>query len=163
MNNCYPNSSVDFTTPQPFTLKPNATTGNFVHVEVFATNTPGIVKLSFTYYVENNETDYVGYNATFDTTPVGVAEDNNTATQLINIYPNPANNFLNIDLSKYLNHNSGTIEIYNSLGNLEKTLPVNSMTENLTINTYDLSAGTYLMVLKSNGTKLLSQPFMIYR
>jgi hypothetical protein len=163
LKDCWPFTKDDTVSVDPFKLKPDETTGNFMHLDLYPNDKAGTTKISLRFFIDKNEADYTEYTATFIVNPVGVEDDNNPTLQSLFIYPNPANDIINIGISKYLNHNSGTIEIYNSLGNPEKTLQVNSNTENMTINTYDLSAGTYLMILKSNGTKLLSQPFIIYR
>ena len=162
LTQCWPETDVDLTTNVSFTLQPNATTGSYITLHLIPYDKVGVTKLSVRFFIDNNESDFAEYTATFNITAVGVEEDN-TSTQLINLYPNPANGYINFDMSKYSNYNSGTIEIYNSLGTLEKSIALNSLTDKLTININDLSVGTYLLVVKSNGNKLVSQPFMIYR
>ena len=163
LNNCYGNTAQDFTSPNPFTLTPGQTTGNFVHVELFPNGMNGTSVLAFRYYLDNNVSDYVEYTATFVVGTAGVSENNNSSSQSINLYPNPANDFVNVSIPSYANQNPDNAEIYNSLGLLEKNITINSLSNNLTFNTSDLANGTYLLVLNSNGNKILTKPFIIYR
>ena len=70
------------------------------------------------------------------------------------IFPNPAKGFTNIELPT--NVDSGIVKIYDALGRVVKNQSI-STTEN-EINTSELTAGTYMVVLRSdygNATKTL--------
>ena len=80
----------------------------------------------------------------------------NTSESEFSIYPNPSNNFVNI---QFKNETDGMIYIKNIAGQVVKTVKVNDLNTN--ISTQDLSAGTYLITWMSKGktstSKLLIQ------
>ena len=83
---------------------------------------------------------------------------------IIGIYPNPAEDAINIELS--LTEESQTeLTICNSMGNVVKTIldeiPITG-NQTLEISTTDLSSGTYLILLKT-PTIVKSRSFMIVR
>ena len=70
----------------------------------------------------------------------------NTSESEFSIYPNPSNNFVNI---QFKNETDGMIYIKNIAGQVVKTVKVNDLNTN--ISTQDLSAGTYLITWMSKG------------
>lgn len=64
-----------------------------------------------------------------------------TAENSISIYPNPANENLTINLSEELVSTTKTIEVYDALGKIVKTIPVS--TTQTFINVSDLATGIY--------------------
>ena len=80
----------------------------------------------------------------------GINESNNDEKS-VTIYPNPAKNNLNIQLS--IDLKNATIIIYNSLGQIEKNIS-NVNGRNINIETLNLSNGVYSVVLQNDGRQL---------
>ena len=72
----------------------------------------------------------------------------NLNSDLITIYPNPANNQLTINLENPMPNSS--IQIINVLGQLQKEQLINSSNE--IIDVHDLVSGTYNLLVKTNET-----------
>ncbi len=73
------------------------------------------------------------------------------------LFPNPAENELNIEIIKRTNVQD--IKIYNYLGQLVKSLPSTNFNLTVTVDINGLPNGTYYVVLTAND-KLFSEPFM---
>lgn len=93
---------------------------------------------------------------------VGI-KDNGTATELlsnnIKIYPNPANEMLNVEF-KMLNGDNAKLEIINSVGQVVQTTQL--LNQTTVINTKELSNGLYFITLKT-GTTTLTKKIVIQR
>jgi len=76
--------------------------------------------------------------------PIGIYEYENNF--IFSIYPNPANESLNINVD-LANTKNMTMNIYNSLGALVKTSLIEQHTQQ--INVSDLSTGFYIVELRS--------------
>jgi len=106
-------------------------------------------------------TENVTYIAHFSTNAIGL---NETSKNDVSIYPNPSsdNTYVNINLA---DDSNVSIEIYNAVGQLVKTIDNTNMQsgENLmTINISDLKAGMY--IVKANiGTSVITKNLSIVR
>jgi len=87
---------------------------------------------------------------------MGITEINNDK-KLVTVYPNPAKNNLNIQLSFDLKN--AEINIYNQLGQIEKSIS-NINSRNIKIETADLSNGMYFILLQ-DGDRQANVKFII--
>lgn len=71
----------------------------------------------------------------------------NQISNSVNIYPNPAKDFINIDLNSLAKEET-SIEIVNALGQL--VYSTSSLNQHLVINTTDLLGGVYIVNIKQN-------------
>lgn len=108
---------------------------------------------------------YTGVDTTNFHYKIGLIESN-LATPVIEsdyhenlfvLMPNPAQNKLNIEMSVDLKNTE--IKIYNQLGQIEKVI-LNINNRNISIETFDLSNGLYLIVLQ-NDNRLANGKFII--
>jgi len=77
------------------------------------------------------------------------------ATQQVSLHPNPA-----VDLITIEKNNSTTIQsidIYNLLGQLVKTIATNEINTSLAIDVSDLKTGTYLIEITTNEGKAMKK------
>lgn len=112
------------------------------------------------WYIDSLNNEYVYYSKiTVDTTTVEYAwgVDTSTATGIKNVtaknsmfsvYPNPANNVLNLDLSAFDNQ-PVTIKVLNMLGQQVYTEKVNATASPKTIKTDNWAAGVYLVTVET--------------
>ena len=78
---------------------------------------------------------------------------NFTKNRGVNIYPNPANGFINIDLRKY-EGKTAAVYFYNALGYLlKKTIVEKATTLPQSIDIQNLTTVTYLVRLQSEGKR----------
>ena len=79
--------------------------------------------------------------------------DNVSGLSTVNIYPNPANTFINVNV---INGNRvGTIRIYNTVGTLVKTLKINGNEKEIDIS--ELPAGLYIISIEDEKEPLIKQ------
>ncbi len=104
------------------------------------------------------------------TDSLGIAPGINTAinemeftNKELNIYPNPANNILNIILPENQMENEFTLEIFNGIGQLVKENVIVLQNKTIVINTSNLANGIYLLNLKGNKSQTSSKRFVIAR
>ncbi len=82
---------------------------------------------------------------------VGVRE-NNAKNLNLNVYPNPARENFSIEVKNNLSGKPVEISIYNSLGQVVKTLkPENTLDSKFTFNTSEFAKGLYLVEVKSDN------------
>lgn len=83
------------------------------------------------------------------------ASDNSTSTGKLELFPNPAKEVINIQLS---NIQQGTVRIYNALGNPVRTVNINEKsTGPLSIDIRNLPQGIYTVSIESGINKLTSR------
>jgi carboxypeptidase T len=82
-----------------------------------------------------------------DTSSTGITE--NTASTISQNMPNPADNYTYINIGN-LNDN-GTLELFNSMGQVVMSVPVTSGEPSLRVNTEELVQGVYFYRLRVNG------------
>lgn len=96
----------------------------------------------------------LGY-ATAPTQPIDEIRNYNNSG--ITLFPNPAQNKLNIQISVDLKN--AELKIYNQLGQIEKRIS-NINSKDISIENLDLSTGVYFIVLQ-NGDRQLTSKFLI--
>ena len=79
-----------------------------------------------------------------------------------NIYPNPANNYITIDIVDDFVSNNLNINVINTMGKIVKTFSQTSYTNSLTLNLSDIDAGTYFIQILTDSKKVL-YPIVISR
>ncbi len=75
-----------------------------------------------------------------------------------NIYPNPANQFINVPVNL---KSAGKLEVYNILGELVLTQMIPENTTMLIVNTSDLASGSYITYVVSDDFKGGSHKFTV--
>ena len=83
--------------------------------------------------------------------PVGIEEINNNQ---VKVYPNPATTSLTF---AYDTKKKDTLFLYNSLGQLVKTIQLNPSTNTQTISTVDFAEGIYYWQMRNESGKLMIQ------
>ena len=73
----------------------------------------------------------------------------------LNVYPNPANDVINVSLNKSTN---GTISIVDVAGKVVKTSSINGLTSS--INSSDLTNGVYYVTI-TDGTSIVTEKVVI--
>ena len=74
----------------------------------------------------------------------------------IKIFPNPTNDFVNIEFDNFekINHNQIiTVHLYNQIGQLQRTIFINKKTERIDIS--HLSKGIYFLKIKNQTFKVV--------
>lgn len=99
------------------------------------------------YYINNVSFDESDFNV-----PVGIAE-NTTEFGSVGVYPNPANDVLNVNVNLNSNDNA-VITMYNALGQavITETREMNAGLNSVQLNTSNLESGVYFMNVTVNGS-----------
>ncbi len=90
-------------------------------------------------------------------THLGVEE---TKADIARIYPNPAQAAINVDLKGAISPQGGSIQLYNTLGQLVWSAP--SVAAHNVVTVLDLADGSYRMVIR-NGSEQMSYPILLKR
>lgn len=100
------------------------------------------------------------YNNNF--TKINDNSENNNESRLIG-YPNPTNDYIQIEYELKNDCNEGTVNFYNLSGILVKSFKVDNTFKNLKISTSDLKAGTYLYSVTSNNRMIGPKKLIIIK
>jgi len=87
---------------------------------------------------------------------VDISEDQNQHDEtedIINIFPNPAENTLNVEYKLTNECNNGVVEIYDLPGRLIISEPLKKQTDNITLDISNIPSGVYFIVFKANGVQ----------
>jgi hypothetical protein len=84
----------------------------------------------------------------FVATPTSVPTITANNLRMSSLYPNPANSVVSFT---YHTDYNGTMSIYNSLGQVVKTVNVSSAKESMSIDTSDMPSGVYICRLQATG------------
>ena len=94
---------------------------------------------------------------TYYITPTTAIQNVNTDAVSVSIYPNPANNLININVTSSLN-GIIQVDVFNMLG--QKLNTIMATDNKATIDVSALSAGSYLITCYRNGTKIAGATFI---
>ncbi|MBK7667488.1 MAG: T9SS type A sorting domain-containing protein [Sphingobacteriaceae bacterium] len=97
-------------------------------------------------------------NQSNDKNAIGIKEYGNS--DIINMYPNPANDILNIDLNA-LSKTETEVEIRNMLGQI--VYQTKSLNQHLVVNTTVIAGGVYMVNIKQNGSIIAVKKVVIER
>ncbi len=87
----------------------------------------------------------------FVITPTSVPTIVANNLKMSSLYPNPANNAVSFT---YHTDYSGTMSIYNSLGQVVKTMNLSSAKESMSLDTSDMPSGVYICRLQAAGANV---------
>ena len=107
--------------------------------------TPGTLNLSFARRTGSLTVGYHGGGNCGSTVANLTLGNASFETSSFKMYPNPAQGFTTIELPEYVRF--GEVKVYDNLGKVVKKQTVSSETK--TINTSDLSRGSYLVVVRT--------------
>ena len=93
----------------------------------------------------------------YQTAPTAVTNVNNTATE-VKIYPNPANDVINVDINTTVTGGDKEVEVLNLLGQRLYTVPV--VNNRAQVNVSGLPGGTYLINCYRDGVRIQSAKFI---
>lgn len=77
--------------------------------------------------------------------------DEMTSDLNVNLYPNPANNFVTIEIFDKLNSDNLTLEILNSIGQVVESKSIDNAKEQIIMDVNNFSKGLYLVRVSSNN------------
>ncbi len=124
----------------------------FTHV-ISGLSAPTQGRFALRYFVENggpagSNSNYIGIDlVNYVPALVGIAENNSSNT--VNIYPNPATDFVQLRMANVLEENY-IVKIYNSIGQEVKSLSLSKGENKASVDVRNLNAGLY-QVLVTNG------------
>jgi hypothetical protein len=103
------------------------------------------------YEIRNNTmTDSAWIYVKFIASPASIPTITANNLRVSSLYPNPANGAVNLSYHSDYDANLG---IYNSIGQLVKSMPLASSRENVSINTADMPSGIYICKVQAAGAE----------
>ncbi|MFM7016524.1 MAG: aryl-sulfate sulfotransferase [Bacteroidota bacterium] len=138
----------------PLTQGATPSTNSIFHANFYPTNFSGFIgkTLTSTTILENA-------NVLSDSCSLTTGVNNNEANLSFNIYPNPANNYLQIQLANFTSANA-LVQVYDSFGRI--VLEKNSSAAEMKLNISSLNAGNYYLKLICNSNSSIKK-FIIIR
>lgn len=166
---CYPPQITDFETPGSFTLNPDEVSNDFdfyANCYAFYDNPDekkeGTSKIKFTLFNVADVNDKIEYICEFTIdNSLDVAVD--AEQPAITVYPNPATELLNVDLSSFVSGSVLDLEIYDMLGNAVYNSRISSGNEIVSLKLGMFPAGNYLVRILENGVTKTVKPLSIVR
>lgn len=113
----------------------------------------GVFTATYTFQNANDIFDEIEVTITVNITPTGVAELS-LDQKRVNVYPNPANEIVNLDYSSMSGLNNPNIVVYDIVGNLIYTDRVDPFVKLSTVELSRFEDGYYLVSLVDNGKVL---------
>jgi hypothetical protein len=150
---CYgPSTSLS---PLAYTIDPGSAEMFNGHYQ--PANNTGVSTIAFTFFDQNNPNDSVMVTIMFDGLTTGINDP--VASQEISIYPNPADEHVNVEVQNNNLSNELFVRITDSKGAvvMQETLE-SSIT---TLNTRDLSEGLYFMNTYSENKVIASKKILV--
>lgn len=162
--NCYPmlSETTVYSEPsQQFSLAPGEVTDDQNFKELFTHLYPngnsGVTKVKFYFMISDD--DYAAYECTYT---AGVSSVNDEFLLSSGItYPNPANDFLNINVKNI--SNDYQLNVYDSQGLNIRGINYEINSGNILLNTAALNQGMYFYTLIADGAKKMNGKFSIVR
>jgi hypothetical protein len=138
-----------FQVPKPFTVA----TGQYSNM-LFADydpawNQPGVTTIEYVVYDNNINADSTWFFVQFNAISTGIAALANNI-HISSLYPNPASS--NFNFTYHTNYDA-QLSVYNSIGQLVKTMPLSSSKESANVNTTDMPSGVYICKLQAAGAE----------
>jgi hypothetical protein len=112
--------------------------------------------IRYTFWNSNDVNDSVSIVVVYAASDVFSVEENTVGID--KIYPNPANQFVFIELSEQ-NIDGLTVELYNLLGSKVRSTVVNS--NRIQLNVANLHAGIYLCTISKNGEAVETRKIVV--
>jgi hypothetical protein len=98
-----------------------------------------------------------GYNSININCTTGISDKNYGNHDIIQLFPNPVQNTLNVVLP--IDFDNIELRIYNQFGQLEK-IYLNNKENNISIETFGLTNGLYIIVIQ-NEDKIVKRKFIV--
>ena len=151
--------------PNPVAVKPlspnnKSTLSNFYRTFLFTNRGATDSALMSVSEVEDNATERTKLN----TETVVHAEEQLYISDKItvsNIYPNPAHEYAEMDVTIYTGLKEAKIIIYNVLGSQMSELTINKNEKKIRLNTRDLPSGLYFYQLSVDGKKVATKKMIV--
>jgi hypothetical protein len=114
------------------------------------------------YMIANNANanDTACVYITYNVAPMGIESFSNNLS-LSNSYPNPASDVVKINYNINGAVSNAYVKVYNALGSLVKSIPVNASKSTVQFDVTDLEEGFYLYTLSSNGKNSTTRKLIV--
>ncbi len=121
----------------------------------------GISTVEYTFFNKNDENEKLVVVAEYDTSPDGIDDYILRNTNISEIYPNPATNFVSIDYTLPLEVNEASVKVVNLLGSIVKEQQINVRNNNLKMDISDIVGGIYFYSVIVNGEVLETKKLIV--
>lgn len=147
---------LDTTSHIPMSLNQKITFSGHVYPNLHAGNTT----FKYVWYDVANPNDSAWVNVTFEVrNPNAVGIETIKKETKINIYPNPATDYLNVAIAS--NEDNKKIEIIDLLGKVVYSNIITEESTKLRVNTTDYLPGVYFVTISSNNQSIKTSKFVI--
>jgi len=121
----------------------------------------GITTVKYIFYDIANPDDHIHFILNYKATSESDVKLGEVAVYLSPVYPNPANNEVNLDFTFDQKNSAVKFVLYNLFGENVKDIEISELTGSLKLNTSDLTEGIYFYSLVINNEPTLTQKLVI--
>jgi hypothetical protein len=139
--NCYPaTTTLSAAVPVPS----NTILANGFLTDFTAVNTPNTAKVMYTVFNSSTPNDSISVTINYNVTATTGIKQFASNYSISNIAPNPASSDISLTYNISNANQTATVKIYNMLGTLVKTVPLETYTNNTKIDINSLEEGIYI-------------------
>ncbi len=158
--NCYPAST---TLSAAVSIPANSLLSNGFLTDFTATNTPNTASVVYTIYNTGTPSDSISTRINYNVSnTTGIKQIANNYS-ISNIAPNPASSDISLSYDLKNSTQSASIKIYNMLGALVKTVPLETYTNNTKIDINSLEEGIYIYSVVIGGKAIKTNRLVVSR
>ena len=117
--------------------------------------------IEYTFFNVRNPDENVKVVVKFWASPEGISEDAMQGGQISDIYPNPANNYVNLDYNLTPAVKQAKVRVVNILGSVVKEAEIEKGTSQLRLDVSDLENGVYFYSVLINGDTYKTKKLVI--
>jgi hypothetical protein len=151
---CYPpNTSLS---PLATTIEPGVTVDNDFSGHYYPQGNEGVSTIAYTFFDEANPNDSVMVTVLYDGLMVGIGESNAAG---VSVYPNPANDFLTIELQQEIAGQAVLIKVVDASGVVVHEVTTSGTSTR--IGTGELAEGIYMYQAYAAGKLIASDKVII--
>lgn len=121
----------------------------------------GTSVVKFIFYNIDNPSEQASVVVKFWASPESIAEDAMRGGKISDIYPNPANNFVNLDFEMTPAVKQAKVRIINLLGSVVKEVEIEKGASQLKLDVSDLDNGVYFYSVLINGDTYKTKKLII--
>jgi hypothetical protein len=160
--NCYPDIA---TTSSAFSIPANSLLSNGFLADFTATNTPNTAKVMYTIYNTTTTSDSISVTINYNVVNNAAAgiQQVTGINNHITVYPNPASSDVSFSYDLGNVSQQATVKIYNMLGSLVKTVPLETYANNTKVDINSLDEGVYIYSVIFGGKTIKTSRLVVSR
>jgi hypothetical protein len=149
-----------YESPSSIPIEPGATSNDF-YAEYSPEDVPGISKITYVFFDENNRDDSVSVIVEWNASPAGIEQELLNQVNFSDAFPNPASNVIRINYNLPVEMAGASIVITNLLGAKVEEVPLNGLQGQLELPVNDMPNGIYFYSLNYRNNLAITKKLVV--